>query len=309
MSTFVLHPTLRPDDERSIAAFCDALWLEDGLSENTRAAYRRDLSDLAAWCSISAEKSHALEHLDTALLSRYLTERHKSLRPTSFNRRLSCLRRYFGWLIRQGRRDDDPCRLIRAARQPSRFPKSLSESQVDSLLAAPRVEDARGLRDKAMLELMYATGLRVSELVGLRLIELSLSEGMVRVTGKGGKERLVPFGDEAGHWLSRYLAEGRPLILGPLLAEAVFVTERAAPMSRQYFWQLIRRYAKQAGIEIALSPHTLRHAFATHLLNHGADLRAVQMLLGHADISTTQVYTHVARDRLSRIHAQHHPRA
>ena len=185
----------------------------------------------------------------------------------------------------------------------------MSESQVDSLLAAPRVEDARGLRDKAMLELMYATGLRVSELVGLRLIELSLSEGMVRVTGKGGKERLVPFGDEAGHWLSRYLAEGRPLILGPLLAEAVFVTERAAPMSRQYFWQLIRRYAKQAGIEIALSPHTLRHAFATHLLNHGADLRAVQMLLGHADISTTQVYTHVARDRLSRIHAQHHPRA
>jgi integrase/recombinase XerD len=212
-------------------------------------------------------------------------------------------------MVRQALRADDPSQQIKSARQAERFPKAPTEAQVERLLAAPDTEQARGLRDRAMLELLYATGLRVSELVGLRLNGLGLSEGLVRVIGKGNKERLVPYGEEAGHWIGRYLAEARASILGGQLSDAVFVTERGGPMTRQYFWQLIGRYARAAGIDWALSPHGLRHAFATHLLNHGADLRAVQMLLGHADISTTQVYTHVARERLARLHAQHHPRA
>jgi len=294
-------------DEDLIALFIQSLWLEDGLAANSREAYRRDISDLAIWSSQNGHPNLALSQpMD---LQAYLSVRLKSLRPSSFNRRLSSFRRFFSWMVRQALRADDPSQQIKSARQAERFPKAPSEAQVERLLAAPNTEQARGLRDRAMLELLYATGLRVSELVGLRLNGLGLSEGLVRVIGKGNKERLVPYGEEAGHWIGRYLAEARALILSGQLSDAVFVTERGGPMTRQYFWQLIGRYAQAAGIDWALSPHGLRHAFATHLLNHGADLRAVQMLLGHADISTTQVYTHVARERLARLHAQHHPRA
>lgn len=294
-------------DEDLIALFIQSLWLEDGLAANSREAYRRDISDLAIWSSQNGHPNLALSQpMD---LQAYLSARLKSLRPSSFNRRLSSFRRFFSWMVRQALRADDPSQQIKSARQAERFPKAPSEAQVERLLAAPNTEQARGLRDRAMLELLYATGLRVSELVGLRLNGLGLSEGLVRVIGKGNKERLVPYGEEAGHWIGRYLAEARALILSGQLSDAVFVTERGGPMTRQYFWQLIGRYAQAAGIDWALSPHGLRHAFATHLLNHGADLRAVQMLLGHADISTTQVYTHVARERLARLHAQHHPRA
>ncbi|MFN7780608.1 MAG: site-specific tyrosine recombinase XerD, partial [Betaproteobacteria bacterium] len=222
--------------------------------------------------------------------------------------RLATLRRYYRWALRDGRLAADPTLRLINAKRPPRFPKSLSEAQVEALLAAPNVETPLGLRDRAMLELLYATGLRVSELVGLRLIEVSLNDGLVRVLGKGSKERIVPLGEEARDWLQRYLAQARAALLAGRAAEAVFVTRRAAPMSRQMFWNLIKRYARRAGIGAPLSPHGLRHAFATHLLNHGADLRVVQMLLGHADISTTQIYTHVARERLKALHAQHHPR-
>lgn len=299
--------SLAKADEDLIALFIQSLWLEDGLAANSREAYRRDISDLAIWSSQNGHPSLALSQpMD---LQAYLSARLKSLRPSSFNRRLSSFRRFFSWMVRQALRSDDPSQQIKSARQAERFPKAPSEAQVERLLAAPNTEQARGLRDRAMLELLYATGLRVSELVGLRLNGLGLSEGLVRVIGKGNKERLIPYGEEAGHWIGRYLAEARALILSGQLSDAVFVTERGGPMTRQYFWQLIGRYAQAAGIDWALSPHGLRHAFATHLLNHGADLRAVQMLLGHADISTTQVYTHVARERLARLHAQHHPRA
>jgi integrase/recombinase XerD len=303
---------ISPRDLELIQAFEQALWLEEGLSANTREAYGRDLKDLARWRLTIQGQGPASEDLAglTALeMSRYVSERLMQVRATSLNRKLSTLRRYFGWLLRQGRRLDDPCAQLKMARAPARFPKAPSETQVEALLAAPKLETPLGLRDKTMLELLYASGLRVSELIGLRMVNLSLSDGLVRVTGKGDKERLVPYGEEAGHWLARYLQTARPLILSGRLADAVFVGQHGGAMTRQYFWQLVGRYAKTAGIDFKLSPHGLRHAFATHLLNHGADLRAVQMLLGHADISTTQVYTHVARDRLKRIHAQHHPRA
>ncbi|MFM1858527.1 MAG: site-specific tyrosine recombinase XerD [Pseudomonadota bacterium] len=299
------HPTalglpLEPDVQ-SIDQFVDSLWLEQGLSPNTQAAYRRDL--------LSLVKTRRLGAMDEPAVQSFLLERQAQLRPASFNRLVSVLRRFFRWQLQRGQRADDPLRRVRAAKQPNRFPKAPSELQVEALLAAPNVDHPRGLRDRTMLELMYGTGLRVSELTELSMTALSLNEGLLRLTGKGGKERLVPFGAEAGHWLSRYLREARPLILGPRLSTAVFVTERGREMTRQYFWQLIQRYAEQAGIALRLSPHSLRHAFATHLLNHGADLRAVQLLLGHSDISTTQVYTHVARERLAVLYAQHHPRA
>jgi integrase/recombinase XerD len=229
-------------------------------------------------------------------------------KATTSNRRLSVLRRYFAWALREHRIAADPTLKIRAARQPARFPSTLSEAQVEALLGAPEIEGALGLRDRTMLELMYASGLRVSELVGLKTVEVGLNEGVVRVLGKGSKERLVPFGAEAHDWLTRYLRESRPALLAGRAADALFVTARGEGMTRQAFWYLIKRYARQAGIQAPLSPHTLRHAFATHLLNHGADLRVVQLLLGHADISTTQIYTHVARERLKTLHQQHHPR-
>jgi integrase/recombinase XerD len=219
------------------------------------------------------------------------------------------MRRYYGWLMLQGRRDDDPCLLLKSAKRPTRFPKAPIESQVDDLLNAPDINVPLGLRDRAMLEMMYAAGLRVSELIALKSIDVSHSDGIVRVIGKGDKERIVPIGEEAMVWLTRYMRESRPVLLSGRNADDLFVTERGHAMSRQRFWKIIKDYAIKAGIQMSISPHTLRHAFATHLLNHGADLRAVQMLLGHADISTTQVYTHVANDRLKAIHAKHHPRA
>ncbi len=297
-------PGLRASVE-GIDAFCDAIWLEHGLSRNTLDAYRRDLRLLATW--LAQERGAALDAIGEAGLMAYFAIRSADKATTS-NRRLSVLRRYFAWALREHRIVADPTLKIRAARQPTRFPSTLSETQVEALLAAPNIDTALGLRDRTMLELMYASGLRVSELVGLKTVEVGLNDGVVRVMGKGSKERLVPFGAEAHDWLTRYLRESRPELLSGRAADALFVTTRGEGMTRQAFWYLIKRYAQHGGIQAPLSPHTLRHAFATHLLNHGADLRVVQLLLGHADISTTQIYTHVARERLKSLHQQHHPR-
>ncbi len=291
---------------RCIDRFIDALWLEEGLSANTLAAYRRDLALLCDWLASQAGK--ALDATTEADLRGYMAERHAGSRATSVNRRLSVFKRYFRWALREARITADPTLKLESPRLPLRLPSSLSEAQVEALLRAPDLDSRLGLRDRAMLELMYASGLRVSELVELKSVHVSLSEGVLRVTGKGSKERLVPFGAEAHDWLQRYLTESRGEILGGLGSDALFVTVRGGPMTRQMFWQIVKKYAVAAGITQKLSPHTLRHAFATHLLNHGADLRAVQMLLGHSDISTTQIYTHVARERLKQLHAQHHPR-
>jgi len=286
-----------------IDAFVDSLWLEDGLARNSLAAYRRDVQALADWLGDAS-----LYETSEADLQRYLADQFTRSRASTANRRLATLRRFFRWALRDGKVRADPTLKLTNARMPARFPKALAEAQVESLLAAPDVETPLGLRDRAMLELLYATGLRVSELVGLRLVELSLNEGLVRVVGKGSKERIVPLGEEARSWIERYFARSRGELLGGRGSDAVFVTQLGAAMSRQMFWRLIKRYALVAGIDAPLSPHGLRHAFATHLLNHGADLRVVQLLLGHADISTTQIYTHVARERLKAVHAQHHPR-
>ena len=293
-------------DAGPIAAFCDALWLEDGLAKNTLAAYRRDLALLERW--LERERGTALPVATEADLQAYIAARHAATRPASSNRRLTVFRRFYRWLRRERLRDDDPTLRIGAARPTPRFPKSLSESQVEALLAAPRTDSPLGLRDRAMLETLYATGLRVSELVGLKTVQLSLADGVVRVIGKGNKERLVPLGEAAIDAIGQYLKQARGALLGPRAADALFVTARGDAMTRQMFWVLIRRHARAAGIAAPLSPHTLRHAFATHLLNHGADLRVVQLLLGHADISTTQIYTHIARERLKSLHARHHPR-
>jgi integrase/recombinase XerD len=299
--------TLAAQSRAEIDRFCDALWLEDGLSQNTLAAYRTDLYDLADW--LAGSSNTPIANASREQVSRYFSDRFASIRATTSNRRLSSMRRFYGWLLLQGRREDDPCLLLKSAKRPARFPKAPVESQVESLLNAPNVETALGLRDRAMLEMMYAAGLRVSELISMKSINVSSSDAVVRVIGKGDKERIVPIGEEAMSWLARYLRESRPVLLAGRQSDALFVTERAQPMTRQRFWKIIKDHGVAAGLEVALSPHTLRHAFATHLLNHGADLRAVQMLLGHADISTTQVYTHVANDRLRAIHAKHHPRA
>jgi integrase/recombinase XerD len=293
-------------DQRAIEGFCDALWLEDGLSANTRLAYRQDLLLLASW--LACERGLALCAADAESLQAYVAARFADSRASSSNRRLSVMRRFFAHLLRERRREDDPTERIRSARQPPRFPATLSEAQVEALIAGPPIDRPLGVRDRAMLETLYATGLRVSELVGLSLVAVSLQQGVVRVIGKGAKERLVPLGEPAVDWLGRWLAGPRAQVLGERRSDALFVTSRGAPMTRQMFWTLIRRYARVAGINTPLSPHTLRHAFATHLLAHGADLRAVQMLLGHADITTTQVYTHVARERLRELHQRHHPR-
>ena len=296
-----------------IDAFLDAVWLEDGLAANTLAAYRRDLTAFAAWLEDPAESRLPapidLARAETAHIESWFAARHHESRPTTANRRLAALRRFYAWALREHRSLRDPCLTLVAAKQPPRLPKTMSESQVEALLGAPDTGTARGLRDRAMLETLYATGLRVSELVGLHTLNASLNEGVVRVVqGKGGKDRLVPLGAEAVHWIDRYLREARPELAGARVSDALFITARAEPMTRQAFWQLIKKYALLADIHAPLSPHVLRHAFATHLLNHGADLRVVQMLLGHADISTTQIYTHVARERLKALHAAHHPR-
>ncbi|MES2091487.1 MAG: site-specific tyrosine recombinase XerD [Pseudomonadota bacterium] len=301
------EPSDQVADDPNLHRFIDALWLEDGLSANTLAAYRRDLLGLAFWLQVQPEGRRLVEAHEVDLLA-YTSHRHAESQATSVGRRLSVFRRFYRWALREGLSTQDPTMRMDAPRQRMRTPGTLTEAQVEALLAAPDLGETLGLRDRAMLELMYASGLRVSELVELKSVHVSLSDGVLRITGKGSKERMVPFGAEAGVWLERYLSDARAMILHGQSSDALFVTSLGGPMSRQMFWKLVKKFALRAGISQTLSPHTLRHAFATHLLNHGADLRVVQMLLGHADISTTQVYTHVARERLRQLHAQHHPR-
>lgn len=294
---------------QGIDAFIDALWLEEGLSRNTLTAYRRDLELYARWLEGRGRSLLATTEVD---LNAYFAAKHASSRATTANRRLTVFKRYFRWALRERLIQTDPTLRLQAAKQPLRVPKILSEAQVEALLAAPGEGSPLAVRDRTMLELMYASGLRVSELVTLKTFNVSLSEHVLRVFGKGNKERLVPFGEVASDWLQRYLQEARPALLGEKQTDDLFVTFRGSrageAMTRMMFWMIVKKYALVAGITAPLSPHTLRHAFATHLLNHGADLRAVQMLLGHADISTTTIYTHVARERLKALHAQHHPR-
>lgn len=306
--------SLPPAAQRAPAAdlalvdeFCDSLWLEAGLAKASLDSYRSDLLQCSLWL---ADHAHGpLAEASDAALAGYLAEVSRIKRAASQARILSTLRRFYRWLIDRGRLARDPTLRLARPAKPSRLPKVLSEAQVEALLAAPDVEDPLGLRDRAMIETLYATGLRVSELVNLKLHEVSFDMGVVRVLGKGAKERLVPLGEIAVDWIMRYMETARPTILAGRQVDALFVTARAAPMTRQMFWTLIKRHAIVAGIpRERLSPHVLRHAFATHLLNHGADLRVVQLLLGHADISTTQIYTHVARERLKALHARHHPR-
>lgn len=304
----------------AIDAFCDAIWLEDGLAKNTLDAYRRDLTAFATWLS---ERAVVIDAADEAHLSAYVSERHPTTQASTANRRLAVLRRYYRHLARGDASREDPTRRMRTAKRPQRFPKTLSEAQVEALIAAPDGDTPLGIRDRAMLELMYASGLRVSELVSLRTTMVGLEQGVVRIVGKGDKERMVPMGDAAREAIATYLRDARPVLANGRSLDALFITARRETdgqkpgqkpgqkhggMTRQMFWKLVRRYARSAGIDAPLSPHTLRHAFATHLLNHGADLRVVQLLLGHADISTTQIYTHVARERLKSLHAKHHPR-
>ena len=294
-------------DNTLLDEFCDALWLEDGLSRNTLDSYRRDLKQFQAWL----EKMHGRDLLTAthADLLGYLGFKVAGkAKATSTSRLLSSLKRFYQHALRQNKITVDPSLNIDAPKLPRGLPKTLTEDDVEKLLAAPDVEDPLGLRDRTMLEVLYASGLRVSELVTLKAAQVSQDMGVVRIMGKGSKERLVPLGEEALGWVKRYLKEARPQILGRRSADALFVTARAEGMTRQSFWHLLKRHAVQAGLRKAISPHTLRHAFATHLLNHGADLRVVQMLLGHSDISTTQIYTHVARERLKQLHAKHHPR-
>ncbi|HMM53395.1 MAG TPA: site-specific tyrosine recombinase XerD [Candidatus Desulfobacillus sp.] len=293
-------------DQARLDAFCDNLWLEAGLAKNTLAGYRADLTRFAAWLQRQGKQ---LDQAGPADIQAYLRDFSRQSKAASQRRLIASLRRFYRHLLTSGAIDSDPMLGIAPPARPQRFPRTLSEGQVEALLAAPDSETPLGLRDRAMLELLYATGLRVSELVGLKFFELGLNEGVVRVFGKGGKERLVPLGQVAQEWLERYLAEARLQLLDGRTCDAVFVSRRGTGLTRQMFWTLVKRHAARAGIDPArISPHTLRHAFATHLINHGADLRVVQLLLGHADISTTQVYTHVARERLKQLHARHHPR-
>ena len=294
----------------AIDTFIDALWLEEGLSKNTLAAYRRDLTLYGKWL---ADHAHGLDDTVELDLQAYFSHRHTpSSKATSANRRLTVLKRYFRWALRESRIAADPTLKLQSAKQALRVPKTLTEALVEALLAAPDASNALGIRDRTMLELMYASGLRVSELVDLKVFNVSLNDNVLRVLGKGSKERLVPYGEMAAQWLRQYLASARQELLAGKQTQDLFVTVRGpnagSAMSRVMFWMVVKKYALAAGIRSALSPHTLRHAFATHLLNHGADLRAVQLLLGHVDISTTTIYTHVARERLAQLHAQHHPR-
>ncbi|MEZ0315266.1 MAG: site-specific tyrosine recombinase XerD [Methylophilaceae bacterium] len=286
--------------------FIDRIWLEEGLARNTLDSYRQDLEQFSAWVQKANEKS--LLQVEQADIQQYLAFRFPTSKPRSISRLIASLRRLYRFALRENKINVDPTLQIESPKLPRSLPKSLSEDDVVALLNAPDLNDPIGLRDRAMLEILYASGLRVSELVGLKVTEVSLSEGVVRVTGKGSKTRLVPMGEVAVDWISRYLNEGRPQILEKRLSDSMFVTQRGGAMTRQAFWYLIKRYALLAGINKHMSPHVLRHAFATHLLNHGADLRVVQMLLGHSDISTTQIYTHVARERLKQLHSVHHPR-
>jgi len=300
--------TVGQDDaaRQAIEQFLDAQWMERGLSENTLAAYRNDLNGLTAWLSgrggglVAARREDLLDYLSERVIN--------GARPRTTARLLSSLRRFYRYLVREGRLSGDPTVRIDTPRIGRPLPDSLSEEEVETLLDAPAVSEALGLRDRAMLELLYACGLRVSELVNLTMEQIDLTQGVVRLMGKGSKERLVPLGEEAVEWLQRYIAQSRPDLAAGASARALFITRRGKSMTRQAFWYRLRHYAVKSGINKTLSPHTLRHAFATHLLNHGADLRVVQMLLGHSDLSTTQIYTHVARERLKELHARHHPR-
>ena len=301
------NPAPRPADLAEIDNFCDALWLEDGLARATLNSYRSDLGRLSQWLANNAHE--ALLDIRDTTLSAFIANLSRHTRATSQSRYLSTLRRFYRWQLGRGRIFVDPTLKLANPARPSRLPKVMSEKQVESLLDAPDLDTPLGLRDRAMLETLYASGLRVSELVNLKIHEVGFNEGVVRVLGKGSKERLVPLGEIALDWLTRYLNEARHDILKEQPSEDLFVTARGGAMTRQAFWQLIKRYALLADINPAkLSPHVLRHAFATHLLNHGADLRVVQLLLGHADITTTQIYTHVARERLKTLHTEHHPR-
>lgn len=302
---------ISPRADPIIERFIQALWLEHGLAPLTLAAYRRDLAWFNGWLARPGAAA-TLVQVGENDLQAYFAHRHSQTRASTANRRLTVFRRFFGWLLREHMIETDPCARILSAQQPLRVPKGMSEAEIEALLSAPDLNSALGQRDRAMLELMYACGLRVSELVQLRRIDVRLQEQVLSVRGKGGLERMVPYGQQAADWLDLYLAQARPKLVGERSEEALFVTSRGSrsghAMSRIMFWNLVRKYARLAGIDRPLSPHTLRHAFATHLLNHGADLRSVQMLLGHADISTTTIYTHIARERLKQLHAHHHPR-
>ena len=293
--------TLNAEDASLLDAFCDALWLEDGLSKNTLESYRRDLAQLALFL-----KGGGLAKAGETELFSFLASRRG--RATSAARMLSSLKRFYQYCVRERHATADPTLKLDPPKRPQRFPKSLSEADVEALLAAPAIESTLGLRDRAMLEVLYASGLRVSELVSMKIYQANLNSGVVRILGKGSKERLVPLGEEAIEWVRRYLKESRADLLGRKSSDALFLTARGAAMTRQAFWHNLKRLGTRAIPGKSISPHVLRHAFATHLINHGADLRVVQMLLGHADISTTQIYTHVARERLKALHAKHHPR-
>ncbi|AOR63930.1 site-specific tyrosine recombinase XerD [Pectobacterium wasabiae] len=299
---------MQEHDQALIEQFLDALWLERNLAENTLASYRLDLRTLAEWLAHHDNDLLQVQALD---LQAFLADRvDGGYKATSSARLLSAMRRFFQYLYREKQRSDDPSAVLSSPKLPQRLPKDLSEAQVGALLNAPSIEQPLELRDKAMLEVLYATGLRVSELVGLTMSDVSLRQGVVRVLGKGNKERLVPLGEEAVYWIEYYLEHGRPWLLNGQTLDVLFPSNRARQMTRQTFWHRIKHYAVLASIDSEkLSPHVLRHAFATHLLNHGADLRVVQMLLGHSDLSTTQIYTHVATERLKQLHQQHHPRA
>ena len=299
---------LSEPDAKVLDRFSDGLWLSDGLAKNTLESYRRDLAQFSRWLAEAGGK-HLIDAAP-ADLQRHLAWQvgTKQAKPRSTGRLVSSLKRFYQFAVREGLRRDDPSAELDAPRIPRSLPKTLSEADVESLLAAPEEDTTLGLRDRAMLETLYASGLRVSELVTLKTIQVNLDMGVVRVLGKGAKERLTPLGEEAVSWIVRYQREARPQLLGARKSDGLFLTARGKPMTRQSFWNLVKRHAQVAGIRQAISPHTLRHAFATHLINHGADLRVVQMLLGHADITTTQIYTHVARERLKALHKKHHPR-
>ena len=298
---------VQEDDRHLIESFADALWMERGLSRNTLAAYQSDLRKVADW--LQDCKGCGLLRAQRQDLQNYLANLSKQgIKPRSSARLLSCIRQFYQYCLREGRLSEDPSLRIASPKLGRPLPKSLSEGEVEALLDAPELDDAEGMRDRTMLEVLYATGLRVSELVELRPEQVSLAQGVIRVVGKGGKERLVPMGDEAQGWLERFLAGARETLLGARVCPHLFPTRRGRGMTRQAFWYRVKKHAASAGIRQPVSPHTLRHAFATHLLNHGADLRVVQLLLGHSDLSTTQIYTHVARERLKSLHAKHHPR-
>lgn len=296
------------DNNALIDQFTSSLWLANGLAENTLKSYGSDLNLLAQFLQQRDKQLLMASEMDLNAYLAHLFHDGVVKKTTSSNRKIASFKRFYGWAIQSNLITQDPCAQLLMARPAARLPKTLSEAQVESLLKAPD-DSAKGVRNRAMIELIYASGLRVSELIGLRMLEVSLNDGVLRITGKGSKTRLVPFGENAGEWLTRYLGEARGELLRGRVCDEVFVTARGAGMTRQMFWHVIKNYALQVGIApVLISPHTIRHAFATHLLNHGADLRVVQMLLGHSDISTTQIYTHVARERLKNLHATHHPR-